>query len=63
VADDDRTRLVVMAELLLLLVTFGLLGLGPLAGAARLVGPVAVDTGERGVGRFRGVRDGRAPRL
>ena len=63
VADDTRTRLVVLAEGVLLLLTFGLLGQGPLAAAARLVGPVAVDTGERGVGRFRVVREGPAPRL
>jgi hypothetical protein len=62
-ADDRRTRLVVLLEALLLLGFFGLLGQGPLAAVGRLLGtgdPVAV---ERGVGRFRRERVGAAPRL
>jgi hypothetical protein len=62
-ADDARTRWVVLAELVLLLLTFGLLGQGPLAFAARALGPAAEDDGRRGVGRFRAVREGTAPRL
>ena len=63
-ADDARTRWVVLAELVLLLLTFGLLGQGPLAAAARLISPATVeDDGQRGVGRFRAVRAGTAPRL
>ncbi len=63
VADDARTRSIVLVELALLALTFGLLGQGPLARAQRLLGPVPVDTGERGIGRFRAVREGPAPRL
>lgn len=62
-ADDSRTRLVVVVELVLLLLTFGLLGQGPLSPAARLLGPAAAVTGERGIGRYRSVRSGVAPRL
>jgi hypothetical protein len=62
-ADDSRTRAVVLAELVLLLVTFGLLGQGPLAPVARLLGPVAAQDAARGIGRFRAVRVGSAPRL
>jgi hypothetical protein len=63
VADDARTRGIVVLEALLVAVFFGLLGLGPLARLARLTGQTAAVTGERGVGRFRSVREGRAPRL
>jgi len=63
VADDARTRGIVVLEALLVAVFFGLLGLGPLARLARLTGQTAAVTGERGVGRFRAVRVGRAPRL
>jgi hypothetical protein len=63
VADDRRTRVVVALEAVLLLFTFGLLGQGPMAAAARLLGPQPVDDGERGVGRFRRPREGSAPRL
>ncbi|MCU1592643.1 MAG: hypothetical protein JWO12_35 [Frankiales bacterium] len=60
VADDARTRWVVLAEGLLVLAFFGLLGQGPLARLARE--PSAVEV-PRGVGRFQAVRVGRAPRL
>jgi hypothetical protein len=62
-ADHGRTRAVVLAELLLLLLTFGLIGQGPLAVAARLLGPTAAPDGARGVGRFRAFRAGSVPRL
>jgi hypothetical protein len=63
VPDDTRTLIIVLVEALLVIAYFGLLGQGPLAVLARLTGqPVEVD-GERGVGRFRAVRTGHAPRL
>jgi hypothetical protein len=63
VADDRRTRVIVALEAVLLLLTFGLLGHGPMAAAARLLGPQPVSDGDRGVGRFRRPREGPAPRL
>jgi hypothetical protein len=63
VADDDRTRLFVLLELLLLVVFFGLLGQGPLAPLGRRAGAAAPVATERGVGRFRQHREGRPPRL
>lgn len=63
VGDDGHARLVVAVEALLVAVFFGLLGHGPLALLARLTAqPVAVQA-ERGIGRFRSVREGTAPRL
>jgi hypothetical protein len=63
VGDDRRTRLVVGLEALLVAIFFGLLGHGPLSALARLTGQPAAVEGERGVGRFRAVRAGTAPRL
>lgn len=60
VSDDSRSRFVVLAEALLVLVFFGLLGQGPMALLAREQTEVEVA---RGVGRFHAVRAGRAPRL
>lgn len=60
VPDDRRTRLVVGLEALLLTVFFGLLGTGPLA---RLRAVPDSPSAERGLGRFRAVREGAAPRL
>jgi hypothetical protein len=63
VADDSRTRVLVLLEVLLLLVFFGLLGQGPLAVLGRRLGSTAPAPTERGVGRFRRPREGRPPRL
>jgi hypothetical protein len=62
-ADDRRTRLVVLLEALLLLGFFGLLGQGPLSALGRRLGTSDPVTVERGVGRFRRERVGAAPRL
>ena len=63
VADDTRSRLLVLAEALLVITFFGLLGQGPLALLARAAGQLVQDDGQRGVGRFRTSRTGQAPRL
>lgn len=63
VADDARTRWMLGVEGLLVLMYFGLLGAGPLARLQRLTGDAAEVTTERGIGRFRAVREGTAPRL
>lgn len=63
VADDARSRIVVLLELLLVTAFFGLLGQGPLALLSRLTGQPAEVDEARGVGRFRTGRTGRAPRL
>ena len=62
-ADDSRTRLIVLLEALLLAVFFGLLGTGPLAALARVTGLREEATAERGIGRFRGPREGTVARL
>jgi len=63
VGDDARTRLVVGLEALLVVLFFGLLGHGPLRYLARATGSPPVVEAERGIGRFRSARDGRAPAL
>jgi hypothetical protein len=57
-------RLVLAAEALLTLITFGLLGVGPARGLVRLTGAAAVPAGRpRGIGRFSRERVGSAPSL
>ncbi|HUR52435.1 MAG TPA: hypothetical protein VMZ11_09960 [Mycobacteriales bacterium] len=63
IADDGRTRLVVLLEALLLLCFFGLLGQGPLGPLGRRLGSAPEAPTERGVGRFRSPREGAPPRL
>jgi hypothetical protein len=63
VGDDRRARLVVVLEALLVATFFGLLGHGPLGLLGRLTGNAAIAEPVRGVGRFRAVREGTAPRL
>lgn len=63
VPDDNRGRLAVAVEALLVLVFFGLLGQGPLAVLARLTGAGEAAAVQRGVGRFTAARVGLAPRL
>ena len=63
VSDDDRQRLAVAAEALLVLMFFGLLGQGPLAVLARFTGAKDVVSADRGIGRFATARVGHAPRL
>lgn len=63
-ADDGRTRLVLLANALLLLAFFGLLGAGPFGRLAPLTGqPVLLPDRPRGVGRFAAARTGRPPAL
>ena len=62
-ADDARARWVVALEALLVAAFFGLLGQGPLARLGLRTGPAEAAGTERGVGRFRAVREGTAPRL
>lgn len=64
VADDGRTRLVLAVEALLVLIFFGLLGVGPFGWLARLTGqPVLAADRPRGVGRFAAARVGKVPSL
>lgn len=62
---DDRTRYFAVAEALLVLITFGLLGWGPFARLAELTGTAAPQTEARarGVGRFTADRSGRPAKL
>ena len=67
-ANDVDTRYLAAAEAVLVVVTFGLLGWGPLARLAALTGnapdkPAQNAPAVRGVGRFVGPRDGAAVRL
>lgn len=62
--DDDRTRVLVVLEALLVLAFFGLLGWGPFARLHALTGePAPVAATSRGIGRFTRERTGAAPRL
>jgi hypothetical protein len=58
-----RVRFVLIAEALLTLITFGLLGVGPARGLVRLTGVDAVLDRPRGIGRFSRERVGSAPSL
>ena len=61
---DGRTRALLAAEAVLVLVFFGLLGTGPLGRLALLTGQPVVDPARpRGIGRFTTSRTGPAPRL
>jgi hypothetical protein len=64
VAADQRTRYLVALEALLVIVTFGLLGWGPLSRLAGLTGHVPAEASSmRGVGRFVRERSGEVVRL
>jgi hypothetical protein len=56
-------RLVLLAEALLTLLSFGLLGVGPARGLVRLTGVEAGADRARGIGRFSRERVGSAPSL